>query len=74
MLFKQKANIEDETLRKDKELFDLRAKNEELMLRLKERSEKNVEGGREKEELLSEVALWKERAAEAEERAKLVAS
>jgi hypothetical protein len=48
MLFRQKANIEEETLRKDRELFDLRAKNEELTLKLKERGEKNIEGGREK--------------------------
>lgn len=48
MLFRQKANIEEETLRKEKELFDLRAKNEELALKLIERGEKNIEGGREK--------------------------
>lgn len=74
MLFRQKATVEDDAARKDKELFDLRAKNEELVLLLRERGERNVEGNHEREELLAEVALWKERAVEAEERASLSAT
>jgi hypothetical protein len=66
MLFRQKATIEEETTKREKEVFELRAKNEELALLLRERGERQVEGSREKEELLAEVALWKERAVEAE--------
>jgi hypothetical protein len=74
LLFRQKTANEEETLRKDKELFDLRAKNEELSLLLRERGERSLENGREREDLTGEVALWRERAVEAEERAKLVAA
>jgi hypothetical protein len=41
---------------------------------LKERGERSVEGNREREDLLAEVALWRERATEAEERSRLAAT
>lgn len=59
ILFKQKSALEEDNIKKEKDLFDLRSRNEEMSLAIRERGARSEETNYEKQHLLKEIELWK---------------
>ena len=72
VIMKEKSLLEENEARRDEEMRGLMSEREVLSLNLKERGDRNRDNAFQKERLVKDREIWREKALEAEERCKMV--